>query len=1408
MKNIYPGKPSAKYTNRYAYGCIVTILCIVLQFCSYGSSAQTAYWLESVNDSVKFENIAFAPVAAAKATVLGVPGVPMFVFTDTRNGYVYWSDAGTGTIKKASTSGGYPIDVVTGITGAGVYPRGIYLDITNRILYWAETGPGATDVIKKISLAGATSPVASSGGTVVLSGIDIVRGITIDTTANQVYFAEAGAGASGKGIYRGSITTPGAESAATKIANLAAATQPNSVFFDEAGHFIYWSDFSISGKIQRAATNAASFPATAVNVFTGASVRGMSIDLSSNTIYWTQYPLLKIRSASLANIPVSGITNVVTGLYDLPRNLFISQAKDAPPSISSFSPTTRSIGQTININGKNFTGATAVTFGHIPAASFTVVSDILITAILADGNSGNVSVQNKNGTGTLGGFAFIPTPAITSFTPISAGGGAAVVIKGKHFTGATAVSFGGTSAYSFTIASDTVINAVVSSGSTGSVTVTTATGTATKTGFTFVPLAPPGSAIQLNGAQSIKANPSGTVSGSYTVEAWVRPADPTATMTIFSTRGSYEGTFDMKLIGGNLIHGDIGNGSAWLSTAADANYNYQVGTWYHIAYVVKPTGYVVYVNGDTAGSGSFSGTPLLYNANHPIDIGDMYNNEYFKGSIDEVRVYSSALTKSNVQADMKSTAISVPASLKMYYNFDKDVNNNARFATSVLGFSSQYSATDWAATHATGAPDIYPNYLDNPNAWASQNADDPREYIELGYDAPAPINFIDIYETYSPGAVDTVYAKNPNTGIYNIVYTATASPQAATARILHITFPLTSYPVSAIRIALNSGAVPDWNEIDAVKIGHSLGTNIPDSSASNFNGTVQGDMPPVFVESYAMVAAIAKAGGSVTQSSFVAGWKVPVTGVVNNYILDVARDKNFTMPVPGYSQLNVNGTSKIIGNLKQGTNYYYRVRANKNSVPGQGAYSSTITVTTIMAAPIITSFDPVKTGKGAPVTIYGKYFLEATAVSFGGVAAYSYNVLSDSVIVAVPNTGATGAVSVTTSGGTGSLAGFTYVTCNTVVTPTVEVSNNLESPICAGANLKYTANTTYPGVSPMYQWYKNNIIVGSNTKTYTDTTIKSTDSVWVIFTSSATCLTGNHIKSNVVKYQVIPRVSPTITIQASPSKNVCVGTVVTFTATASSVGDSPQYQWLKNNVNVGYNQVTYVDGNLQTGDVVTCKVTASAPCATPAIKTALGITMTVSPIVTPSVSITGNKSFPIAPGTAVTFTAAPVYGGTPSYQWYKNNVAVGTNSKTYGDATLANNDSVWVIMTSTAKCPTNTTAKSNVIIATVNGSLVARSLVSESSSGKDIATQNDKVRMYPNPVNNIVTVEFSAAGENKCEVQLVTSLGQVLRSKALVTARGVNIVSFSMGGYPSAMYFIRLIDKEHGIRTLKVVKTN
>jgi IPT/TIG domain len=164
----------------------------------------------------------------------------------------------------------------------------------------------------------------------------------------------------------------------------------------------------------------------------------------------------------------------------------------AAPTITSFDPTSGPIGTTVEITGTGFQDAsvaTGVTFNGT-AATFTVDSNVQITATVPAGaTDGPIAVTDSEGTATSAASFDVtpsPVPTITSFTPTSGDVGSSVVITGTGFTGASAVTFGGTAATDLTVDSDTQITVTVPPGAvTGPIVVTTPGGTATSaTDFT------------------------------------------------------------------------------------------------------------------------------------------------------------------------------------------------------------------------------------------------------------------------------------------------------------------------------------------------------------------------------------------------------------------------------------------------------------------------------------------------------------------------------------------------------------------------------------------------------------------------------------------------------------------------------------------------------------------------------------------------------------------------------------------------------------------------------------------------------------------------------------------------------------------------------------------------------------
>lgn len=160
-----------------------------------------------------------------------------------------------------------------------------------------------------------------------------------------------------------------------------------------------------------------------------------------------------------------------------------------PPLVSSFSPSSGPAGTLVWITGSNFSGATGVSFGNIPAA-FTVVSSVSISATVPAGaQTGKIQVTGPGGTGQSGtDFTYIPGPFISSFSPASGFAGQTLVLSGGNFTGASSVTFNGTAAAFSVINSGTIQATIPAGGSSGKIAVVGPGGSAESTSsFSYLP---------------------------------------------------------------------------------------------------------------------------------------------------------------------------------------------------------------------------------------------------------------------------------------------------------------------------------------------------------------------------------------------------------------------------------------------------------------------------------------------------------------------------------------------------------------------------------------------------------------------------------------------------------------------------------------------------------------------------------------------------------------------------------------------------------------------------------------------------------------------------------------------------------------------------------------------------------
>jgi len=256
---------------------------------------------------------------------------------------------------------------------------------------------------------------------------------------------------------------------------------------------------------------------------------------------------------------------------------------------------------------------------------------------------------------------------------------------------------------------------------------------------------------------------------------------------------------------------------------------------------------------------------------------------------------------------------------------------------------------------------------------------------------------------------------------------------------------------------------------------------------------------------------------------------------------------------------------------------------------------------------------------------------------------------------------------------------------------------------CPGTLVNFTATSTDGGATPIYQWQLNGANTGTNSSSYSNSTLVNNDIVTCNLTSNSLCTSTNTATSNAITISVTSSVVPSLSITALPAGSICSGTNVTFTATPTNGGTTPAYQWQLNGLNTGTNSNTYSNSTLANNDVITCILTSNGVCANPTTTTSNLITMSVITQATPSVSITVSPSGSICPGASVTFTAIPVNGGTtPAYQWQVDGSNVGTNNVTFTTTALTNGQVVSCVITSNDACANPATAISPGITITVN----------------------------------------------------------------------------------------------------------
>lgn len=380
--------------------------------------------------------------------------------------------------------------------------------------------------------------------------------------------------------------------------------------------------------------------------------------------------------------------------------------------------------------------------------------------------------------------------------------------------------------------------------------------------------------------------------------------------------------------------------------------------------------------------------------------------------------------------------------------------------------------------------------------------------------------------------------------------------------------------------------------------------------------------------------------------------------------------------------------------------------------------------------------------------------------------------------------------------------------CSSTVIPTISISIDKPGVVPSGTVVAFSSIATDAGASPVFEWYKNGVLIPSISTSYYFATAGidyvDGDSITAKLISSEPCAVPNNGMSNAITLSICANVlQPKISISITPQTMVPVGATVTFSVQIEDVGDNPTIVWYKNNTVIAgqNNAMTYeaVAGNdFVEGDSIWAKVISVDPCVVPNTVSSNKLVVEFCPLtLTPSATLSKDVNSGVFAGTEVEFVlTVNDAGATPTIEWFKNNVLIpSVNGMTYtaiAGTDFDNGDTIWARALASDPCALPDNAVSNKMVMTVFG-LGVQSLAS-----------NFDIKLAPNPNsgNFVLTANFVTGANYRADVTDV--LGRKVYSENFIGSQNSQEFSMPVTLTPG-VYMLSIHNNEMGTQTIRFV---
>ena len=230
-----------------------------------------------------------------------------------------------------------------------------------------------------------------------------------------------------------------------------------------------------------------------------------------------------------------------------------------------------------------------------------------------------------------------------------------------------------------------------------------------------------------------------------TIECWVRRNNDTANYDMIVAKTSNDSAWSS---GYGLYWGDQGNigffTSGWNSTYFTGNSTIPINTWTHVAATYDGTVRNIYINGVLDMSNTLQGTVGANNLDLFIGSND-YSSYFASCDIDLVRIWNTARTQSEIDANKSNCITQGTSDLIAQYDFEEQASSTAFQDTSgnnLHGTINNMVASNWIAGGTCGATLSVPTNTFNSTLNVYPNPSN--SIFNIAIDADATINITDI----------------------------------------------------------------------------------------------------------------------------------------------------------------------------------------------------------------------------------------------------------------------------------------------------------------------------------------------------------------------------------------------------------------------------------------------------------------------------------------------------------------------------------------------------------------------------------------------------------------------------------------------------------------------------------------